>query len=319
MRFTINLLLTSVPSMRFGTIILLLALGSALAAQSYRSRIHHKVQIGDTTQLHQLILLDYSKLLGVATDVDKDNVYFKLRSSAEVSTIPLEQLRFLGIFVSDSYSGLSSASTIGLSDLTFERTALPYKTGAQLRVINLLYAVTEWNLNKNLQLGVGLAGPLGLVATQRLRFSLGKGVHLGLSNQLLNIVLTDINALLGDTHVMLTVGSERRFFNIGTGILFNTDAFDDTTSWGHRMAVGGKVGKKWHLYSELLMVLSNNENRFFSSRDLTLLPSFNGSLAVRRHRWQFGLMTVVLDEDSIFPPPIPYVGYSYYWGRKPGL
>lgn len=304
--------------MRFGIILLLIAFGTTLGAQSYRSRIHHKVRIGDTSQLHQLILLDYSKLLGVAQDIDDDNIYFQLRSSAEVSVIPLEELRFLGIFVSESFSGLGRISTVGLSDLTYERTALPFQTGAQLRVINLLYNVVEWNLNENIQLGAGLAGPLGLIATQKLRFNLGPNVHLGLSNQLLNVFLFDSNALLGDSHVMLTFGTEKRFFNLGTGILFNTDAFDDTSSWGHRMAVGGKVGKKWHLYSEVLMVLSESDGRFSNFRDLTLLPSFNGSLAVRRHRWQFGLMTVFLDEDSFFPPPIPYVGYAYYWGRKPG-
>jgi hypothetical protein len=305
--------------MRFGIILLLFALGSTLVAQSYRSRIHHKVRIADTTQLHQLIMLDYSKLLGVAMDVDADSIYFQLRSSAEVSAIPLEELRFLGIFVSESLSGLGPGPAAGFADLTYERTALPYHTGAQLKVVNIIYSVVEWNLNKNIQLGVGLAGPLGLLATQRFRFSLGPGVHLGFSNQLLTTVLLDPNALLGDSHVMLTVGNEQRFFNLGTGILFNTDAFDDTTSWAHRMAVGGKVGNKWHFYSEVLMVLSDNEGRFSNSRDLTLLPSFSGSLAVRSHRWKFGLLTVLLDEDSFFPPPIPYIGYAYYWGRKPGI
>lgn len=305
--------------MRIGIILLLFAFGASLTAQSYRSRIHHKVSIGDTTQLHQLIMLDYSKLLGVALDIDDDNVYFQLRSSADVSTIPLEELRFLGIFVTDSFNGIGSGPKAGFADLTYERTALPYHTGAQLKVVNLIYSVVEWNLNKNLQLGVGLAGPLGLIANQRLRFSISPQLHVGVSNQLLTALLFETNALLGDSHVMLTIGNEYRFLNIGTGILFNTDAFDDTASWAHRMAVGTKVGEKWHLYSEVLMVLSNNENSFFSNRDLTLLPSFNGSLTVRSHRWKFGLMTVFLDEDSFFPPPIPYIGYAYYWGRKPGI
>jgi len=304
--------------MRFGIILLFIVFATALGAQNYNSRIHHRVTVGDTNQLHQLILLDYSKLLGVAMDIDDDNIYFRLRSSVEVSVIPLEQLRFMGIFVTDTFVGLSNVSTIGMSDLTYERTALPYESGGQLRVISLLYATAEWNLNENIQLGVGLAGPLGILATQNLRFTLGRNVHVGLSNQLLNVFLFDANALLGDTHLMLTIGSERRFFNLGTGILFNTDSFDSGSSWGHRMAVGGRVGKKWHLYSELLMVLSENQGRFSSFRSLTLLPTVNGSLAIRRHRWRFGLMTVVLDERNFFPPPIPYVGYTYYWGRKPG-
>jgi hypothetical protein len=51
----------------------------------------------------------------------------------------------------------------------------------------------------------------------------------------------------------------------------------------------------------------------FNQPTLQIFPSFNASLGVRQHRWQFGVFTIFLDEDNFFPPPLPYIGYSYYW------
>lgn len=305
--------------MRPGCILFALALCFNLAAQSYQSRIHYKVKLGDTRQLHQLILLDYTKLLGVALDIEGDKIYFQVRSSSEVSEIPLYQLRFLGIFTGNSSNNSFSGnqSTIGLSDLTYERTALPYQTRSQLRIINLIYLVPEWNLNKHLQLGIGLAGPLGVLATAKLRYTVLPDVHVGLSNQVLfppfSQGFNDGALVLGDAHALVTVGSDKRFFNLGTGILYNTDDFEGS-AWGYRAALGGQLSRKWHLYAESLMVLGRSRDGI--PRDVTLLPSVNAALGVRSHRWQFGLITVYSGFNDVGPLPIPYIGYSYYWGNN---
>lgn len=303
--------------MRSGLLLLLtLALSFSLAAQSYQSRIHYKVKLGDTEQLHQLILLDYSKLLGTALEIENDEIFFQLRSSSEVSVIPLKELRFLGVFTGTNGNPVSglNAATVGLADLTYERTALPYQTKSQLRVINLIYAVTEWNTNEHLQFGLGLAGPLGILVTTRLRYTVLPDVHVGLSNQFLFPPLLQgfSNNLLalGDAHAMVTVGNENRFFNLGTGILYNTE-FNES-AWGHRMAIGGSLSAKWHLYAEGLLVLGRNND--FNPRDVSFLPSVNGALGVRRHRWQFGVFSVFTDTGFSSPVPVPYVGYAYYWG-----
>ena len=306
--------------MRFGCILftLALALSFSLAAQSYQSRIHYKVKLGDRQQLHQLILLDYTKLLGVALEIEDDKIYFQVRSSTETSVIPLDQLRFLGIFTGTSVKSTlrGPQPTIRLADLTYERTALPFQTKSQLRIINLIYAVPEWNLNKHLQLGLGLAGPLGIITTAKLRYTVFPDVHIGLSNQVLFPTFSQgfSNGLLilGDAHAMVTVGSDKRFFNFGSGILYNTDNFEGS-AWGHRVALGGQVSPKWHLYAESLMVLGRS--RGGTPRDVTLLPSLNAALGRRNHRWQFGLITVYSGFGEIGPLPIPYVGYSYYWGN----
>lgn len=291
---------------------LLLISGLSLTGQSYESRIHYKVRIGDSTQLQQLILLDYSKLLGTAVEIDEDYVYFKLRSSNEISEIPLGQLRFLGVFSLSELKVINYSGTgPGFTDLTYERTALPYHSSGKVKIINLVYAVVEWNLGKNLQVGAGLAGPLGIMGTIRYRFSLNNDIHFGVSNQTLFPPFGQFDGdliVLGDVTSMLTFGDERRFLNLGTGILYNTDDFEDALNI-HRLGVGGKISNRVHLYAEAALLL--NSDRF--GRDLNLVPSVNASLGARRHRWRFGIFSVFLDEDSFFPPPLPYVGYSYYW------
>jgi|GEM_PF-88652 len=180
------------PSMRLGLLTLVLFLTCSLAAQSYKSRIHYKVKLGDTVQLHQLILLDYTKLLGTALEIDEKNIRFKVRSAAEVSVIPTSKLRFLGVFRAEQpSSGRRGANgpAIGFTDLTYEPTALPYGTKAELKVINLIYATTEWSLNENYQIGVGLAGPLGVLLTQRARWSLSPVLHVGVSNKMMYVPL----------------------------------------------------------------------------------------------------------------------------------
>jgi hypothetical protein len=306
--------------MRLGCILFALALSFSLAAQSYQSRIHYKVKLGDTRQLHQLILLDYTKLLGVALEIEADKIYFQLRSSTDVSVIPLDQLRFLGVFTGTSAKSTlrgGAKQTIRLADLTYERTALPFQTKSQLRVINLIYAVSEWNLNDHIQVGVGLAGPLGVLATAKLRYTVLPDIHVGFSNQTLfppfSQGFNDGPLILGDAHAMVTVGNDQRFFNFGTGILYNTDRFEGS-AWGHRLALGGQVSRKWHLYAETLMVLGRSDAG--NPRDVVLIPSLNAALGVRSHRWQFGLITVYTGFDDIGPLPIPYVGYSYYWGNR---
>ncbi|WP_273444006.1 hypothetical protein [Neolewinella agarilytica] len=298
--------------MRHIVLFALLAFSVGLSAQSFKSRIHYKVNMGDSSQLHQLILLDYTKLLGTAMEVEKDSIYFLVRGTNEPTAIPLRELRFLGVFNSvESRPYRDTRGVPGFSDLTYERTALPHHSKGQIRVINLLYSVAEWNLNKNLRLGVGLAGPLGIMTTQKYRFSITPDLHLGVSSQILFLPLIERfpnngPVVLGDVSAMLTVGNDRRFANFGTGILFNNDD-PGSPIWGHRFGIGGRISPRWHVYSEMLMTLNDE----FS--ELSLFPSINASLGAKKHRWHFGIFTVFFDEDNFFPPPLPYVGYSYYW------
>lgn len=303
--------------MRTLLVSLFLLLGVGAVAQSYQSRIHYKVKLGDTSQLHQLILLDYTKLLGTVMEVRRDSIRMRVRSIREEVMVPTGELRFLGVFNSAVGKEYASLTPAAFSDLTYERTALPFTSKTQLRVINLLYGVVERNLNDNLQIGIGIAGPLGLLTTQKLRFTVAPKINVGLSNQFLVPPFVqgfNRNGLLalGDVTGIITFGDERRFVNLGTGLLYNTDEFGGE-AWSYRVALGGKLSPRWHVYTEALMVLERDDGSNFNGRQLTLLPSVNASLAGPRHRWQFGIFTAFIDEDRFFPPPLPYVGYSLYW------
>ena len=289
---------------------------SSLSAQDYFSRMNNRVRVGDTTQVHQVILLDYSKLLGVVEKIEEGELYFRLHGVLDVTRFPLEQVRYVGLYIPPGSAGrLGGMDRLGMTDMTYERTALPYTGRGQVKIINLVYAVSEFNINENLQLGAGLGGPLGVIGTARYRYSISPYVHVGASAQVLYPFLlgrgfnNNSIILLGDVTGLATFGTERKFLNIGTGFMFNTDAFDEKTLWVHRAGAGGAISDHWHLYGELLFTLSNDE--FF--RQLSVFPSISASWSMSRHRWRFGIFTNFIDSEELFVPPLPYVGYSFYW------
>lgn len=299
--------------MRYLALVLFICLASTLSAQNYKSRIHYRVNIGDTSQIHQLILLDYSKLLGTAEEINNDTIYFKVRAAVETSAIPVKQMRYLGEYLPKvkGRRTFNSVSVIpAFSDMTYERTALPFTSKGQLRIVQLLYIVSEFNLNDHVQIGVGLAGPLGILTTQKLRTSITPKVHLALSNQLLYLpVLSgfeNTTVIIGDVSAIATLGDENAFLNIGYGRFYNTDTNGDS-AWLPRAGGGGRISPKWHLYGEAIISL-NRESSL-----LELYPSVNASYGSRRHRFQFGFATIFRDQDNFFPPPIPYVGYVRYY------
>ena len=68
--------------------------------------------------------------------------------------------------------------------------------------------------------------------------------------------------------------------------------------------LGTQVGRGSHLYLESLV--------YTESSRFTLLPSANYSLARRRHRWSFGVVTALMDGNSFGPAPLPYISYTHY-------
>ena len=277
--------------------------------QDYLERIDPRLVYQDTSQFHRLILLNFNSLLGTAEKVTRDTLYFRVRAATETSKIPAAEIRYLGNYRRDE-GRVATAVSPGLSDLTYERTALPFVAKTQLKIINLLYVGVEHNFNDHVQIGAGAAGPLGVLLTGRLRTSLSPNLHLALSSQSLYLPLVNTfegrRQFLSDITALVTLGDERRFLNLGYGYFINTE-FAEERTWLNRAGVGGRVGPKWHLYAEAVVFLNQ------SNDELGLLPSFNASYGSRRHRWRFGAMTVFFDEENFIPPPIPYLGYQLYW------
>ncbi len=297
--------------MRLLLLTLLFFAGSfSVFAQHFRTKIHYKVALGDTTQVHELILQDYSKLIGLAKSTRGGILTYRVHGATEDSYLPIKAMRYLGVYEQLDRKAGKGAEGPAFSDLTYERTALPLSGKGQFRIINLIYYVAEFNLSEYVQVGAGLAGPLGILLTQRVRTSITPNIHIGLSNQFLYPPLVrgfdNDQVYVGDVTGILTIGDQRRFLNLGTGIFYGNDN-TDTRIWVHRMAVGGRLNSKLHAYVEAAV----SQNNTFS--DLTLFPSATIAYGERRHRWQFGVFTVFQDGENYFPPPIPYVGYALYW------
>ncbi|MGB3800723.1 MAG: hypothetical protein WA952_12985 [Lewinella sp.] len=292
--------------------LLLLLSVCSLRAQNYEDRINPQVIIGDTSQVHQLILRDYTRLRGVVTRIGVDSLYVVIATVPEAVAIPTDEMRHLGLYRPDRWTPLlrplQSVAIPDLDDLTFIRTALPFSRDRRFKSVMLIYNAIHWNLNDHLQIGTGLAGPLGILFTQRYRTSLTPYLHLGVSNELLLVPTVGISdgefPAVGDLTSMLTVGNSSQFFNVGFGIFYDMVSSSGVIP-NFRVGTGVRLSRRVHLYAEMLGYLDNFDG-------LGLLPSLNVSVAKRRHRWSYGLLSIFLDSEFNPLVPIPYISYSVY-------
>ncbi|PPK85780.1 hypothetical protein CLV84_2687 [Neolewinella xylanilytica] len=282
-----------------------------LRGQNYEDRINREVVIGDTTQTHQVILRDYSRLRGTVTEVRSDSFFLKVASVPESLAIPTDALRHLGLYRPERSPELVSPrparEIADLDDLTLVRTALPFATDRRFQTVMLAYNAIEWRFGEHFEIGTGIAGPLGVLFNQRYRTSLTPYLHVGLSNELLLFPLIGSSAdfpVVGDLTTLLTVGNATQFFNAGVGLFYGGGGNDGPT-YNYRVGAGVRVSRRVHLYGEML--------GYFDPFDgFGLLPSLNVAVAKRRHRWSYGIMSVFLDSEFNPAVPIPYISYTVY-------
>jgi hypothetical protein len=283
---------------------------STLSAQALSSRMQAQVRIGDTTQLHQVILLDYSRLLGTVTAIAEDSVTVRVATIAEPVRLPSAQIRYIGLSGPASRRPRPERERVPIGDLTLLRTALPYPSHREFRTVMLLYNTVNWSLNEHFQIGVGLAGPLGILASQRYRTSVRPWLHLGLSNEIVAAPLIafgdDRLPLAGDLTTLITVGTADHFFSTGAGIFYLSDNPASPIT-NFRLGMGTRLGRPTHLYAEVIAYVDDRID------EIGVLPSLNLSLTRRSHRWTFGLMSYFLDDPFTSPAPIPYVSYALFF------
>ena len=296
--------------MRLTLICSLFLMAGAVQAQSYTQRINHRVAIGDTSQVHQLILRDYTRLRGTVLEVRRDSIVMQVASVPEAVRVPTFQMRHIGILPrSERLQAVADGDVPAMDDLTLVRTALPFPRRKRLKTVMLVYNSLEWQLDRHVQLGVGAALPFGLLLNQRYRTSLTPYLHVGVSNETLLVPFLifgeDGFPAVGDLTTMLTVGSGAQFLHLGYGIFYNlTDGTEPVPNF--RVGAGTRISRRVHLYGELVGVLEPDD-RF------TLLPSLNLARTVRRHRWSFGLATSFVEREFNSGVPVPYVSYSLYY------
>ncbi|WP_116107822.1 hypothetical protein [Lewinella sp. IMCC34191] len=296
--------------MRISLWLFLVISACTLPAQNYEDRINPLVGIGDTSQTHQVILRDYTRLRGTVMSITPDSLYLLMATVPEPVAIPTDELRHLGLYVPEQSLPFrdtrSSVAIRDLDDLTYLRTALPYSSDRRFKSVMLIYNSIDWSLNDHFQIGTGLAGPLGILFSQRYRTSLNDYLHIGVSNEFLIVPIAAAAGeefpVVGDLTSMLTVGSASQFFHAGVGMFYGGGG---GSIMNFRVGTGVRVSRRLHLYGEML--------GYFDKFDgLGILPSLNVSVAKRRHRWSYGVMGVFLDAESVFAAPIPYISYTVY-------
>lgn len=283
------------------------------AAQSDGFRIGPGLVYGDTTELHQLVLANYSRFVGTATGLRDNELYFRIRGADDTTTFLTSNIRYVGLLAGSaraavlSPAGASFDDTVydGRYDMTFTdptylRTAFLNRGKGQLRIVNAIYSVVEINATKNIQFGGGMLLPLGFLFTQRLGFRVAGPVHIGMSNQMFLPILTfGSTAPYGDVSVNLSVGSEARFLSVGRGLLYDTD-FDETAE-SYTLSIGGALSPTVQAYSEIMLV----ETAFGNTN---LLPSLSVAFTNRRHRWRVGLFRIIERGLDLFA--LPLAGYE---------
>ena len=293
----------------FGIVFFFLA---GLRAQSYEDRVNPEVVLGDTSQRHQVILRDYTRLRGLVTEIREDSFFLMVATVPDTLALPTDQLRHLGLYRPEKWEATQTRrrtrQVYDLDDLAYVRTALPYSAGKHIKSVMLAYNAIDWRLNEHWQLGTGLAGPLGVLFTQRYRTSLTPYLHVGLSNETLFVPLGDVTnggfPAVGDLTTLLTVGSPTQFLTTGFGIFYSGGNRRGPV-YNYRLGAGLRVSRRVHLYGEMLGFYERTDS-------FVLLPTLNIAVAKNRNRWSYGLMSVLLDPDSAVPFPIPYISYTYY-------
>ncbi|MEM6396926.1 MAG: hypothetical protein AAF741_11320 [Bacteroidota bacterium] len=270
-----------------------------LGAQSGGLSIGKGVVLGDTTQVHVLTTNSQERIIGSAMDIDGDKLLFIPRYAEEVVEFPTAEVRSVRLF----QVGYSDNN---LSDGTYLYTALPgANRGGRYRNVSVLGSLAEFDLNKNVRLGVGFLLPVGIAVSQRIRASLSPGLHVGLSNQSVwSLRQFDDNELAGDLAGLVTLGDNRLFLSMGYHFFYSTSFFSED-SRGVSMMVGGQISDQWHLYSEWMYT----ETRSF--RGSGLIPSFSASCSLNRWRIRFGVFWGY--GELVTDSPLPIVGADYRW------
>ncbi|MGB3548176.1 MAG: hypothetical protein WBA17_14470 [Saprospiraceae bacterium] len=290
------------------SILLLLALGTSLSAQTYS--VSGSLSLEDSTQLHIVYLRNGDRLLGRITGFNKREVQFRLRYIEEIMIFPAAEVEALGYLRDTGTSDRRPGGNDGLpdqlltEDLFYTQTALPQLVKRRYRNTLLLANSIDWQLGKNANLGVGAILPIGIYIPARLHTEVLPKVHIGLNNLFFLNVLNQGDApLVGDISAVATLGTHHTYLNVGYGYFYSVTGGNPATP-GVRLGGGTMVGPRLRLYVDLIYVLDEFEEG--------VLPFIGGSFAGRRARVDLALLPIVAVFDD-FPLIVPVASGTFYF------
>lgn len=321
-------------------ILLLLVFVGAMVKLSAQ-RIEGRLNLSDTTQVHQLVLKDGSLIVGRLMVMHAETWEFKY--SGKVEQIPTNKIDRLKVLDKGKTNGNNDVVVMepanptnnGNSEVIISPTAIPLEKGKIFyETIWGYYHYMEYGLGKGFSIGGGGALP---ILTTRLRWGmpLGKLIHVGISNTNFssfgdlfdgsgsqNSASLSGLGTLGIISGNVAFGKTNRYINIGAGtsyILTTEDGYMSGSSLPI-ISVGGAlpIGKRWALLSDNIILPVRNSN---ASAQL-IFPSIAFRYFNRKIRLDGGFWTIFLNVGSnsrggspsngsaFFPIPIPYLSFG---------
>lgn len=303
---------------------------TALSAQ----RIEGRLNMSDTTQVHQLTLIDGSLITGRLITMHVETWDFKCNNKVEsIATNRISTLKVLDKGKTQGSNNVviepANLTNSGNSEVIASPTAIPLKYGeAYYETVWGYYNYVECGIGKGVSIGAGGAFPL---LSTRLRWGMPikKNVYIGLcaSNYTSPLIYFPSNGsiglaigTLGIVSANLTLGRSNRFLNIGAGTsyIFSVGYNGGFLSESARpvLSVGGAfpIGKRFAFLSDNIIL------PYLSGTNRLILPSVAIRYFKKNIRLDFGLWGMAAIEpnrsssnnssSTITRPLLPYLSFG---------
>lgn len=304
---------------------------TALSAQ----RIEGRLNMSDTTQVHQLTLMDGSLITGRLIRMHVEAWDFKYDNKVEsIATNRISSLKVLDKGNTQGSNDIliepANPTNNGNSEVIASPTAIPLKYGeGYYESVWGYYNYVECGLGKGVSVGIGESFPL---LSTRLRWGMPikKNVYIGLcasnyTSPLLYFPAPGSLALgigtLGIVSANFTLGKGNRFLNIGAGTMYalRVGYIDEFLPEVTRpiLSVGGAfpIGKRFAFLSDNIIL------PFLARNNRVLLPSVAIRYFKKNIRFDFGLWGMAFTESNLYPysnlsknvrivPLLPYLSFG---------
>lgn len=282
---------------------LCLLLHLSLSAQAV---ISHRLQLGDTSQVHTLRTVRGDQFIGRLTRIEDERFYFLLRHIDEPTIFALSEIAFIGLAEETYDPGRRMAKPgneaahpkdnyLPVQNLVYTASAFPYDGGGAYRNTLLLYNIVDLQWGPNVTIGGGLVLPVAVLARLKAAFSLTPTVHLGAMVQHFQTLIE--SGALTHGYLLATVGTREKYLNFGLG--YWHDHVERETHPTLDFGASWVFAPRWRFFAEVFVV--------FDSFDNPILPTVNFAHFRRAGVFEFGIAG--LPDSGL--PIIPLISYTH--------
>jgi hypothetical protein len=286
--------------------ILFVVLISFVSLILHAQKIDKKINLSDTTQVHQLNMKDGAVLYGRLISFGAESWVFEHnheRLTFGIKTI--ESVEVSGDKSNKRYIGQDDKPSCS-QVLSLNSTAFPLKKREfYYHSTYGLYHNFEMGLGKGFSVGLGLLVPIIPSVTLKYSHKITKNFNAGLSNNFLV-------AGLGTSKLDFTLGTPDMFLNFGGGIVYGKGVLMPH-KWGYMQYyhLGGsiKLHRNWSLITDNSFIYRPNEIE-------TFLPSLIARRLFKRGHLDFGVLAFNIPIGTYMAViPLPYLGFGCKFGK----